>query len=84
MQRYALLWSRFLNREFNHDEIALVLNEKNSQLVSVFLAHLRKYGWLITKLDPVDNRKRIYQLKSPEEAVRSMIVSEEVAENLET
>lgn len=72
MQRYAKLWNRFKHKEFTYEEASNILKEKDSNLVSVILSYLRKYGWLTIKLHPVDTRKRIYQLKSPEKAVEGM------------
>jgi len=77
MQRYAKLWDRFKSKEFEYEEASDVLKEKDPNLVSVVLSYLRKYGWLTIKLHPVDTRKRIYQLKSPEQATKGMLDVEE-------
>ena len=66
--RYSLLWKSFKNKEFAYDEAIKILKEKKERLVSVVLSELKKQGWLTIKLDPEDSRKRIYTLKSPEEA----------------
>jgi len=73
MKRYARLWGKFRSREFTYEEASKVLKEKDPNLVSVILSYLRKYGWLAIKLHPVDTRKRIYQLISPEKAVKGML-----------
>jgi len=73
MQRYAKLWSSFKSKEFTHEQASKILKEKDPNLVSVILSYLRKYGWLSTKLHPIDTRKRIYQLKSPEQATKDML-----------
>jgi len=70
MQRYSTLWNRFGEREFSYDEASRSLNETNA--VSVLLSGLKRAGWLETRLNPKDSRKRIYKLKSPEQAVREM------------
>jgi hypothetical protein len=72
MHRYAKLWNRFRIKEFTYKEASEVLKEKDKNLTSVALSYLRKYGWLTTKLHPIDTRKRIYQLKTPEEAIKEM------------
>ena len=70
MQRYSQLWNSFGEREFSHDDASRTLNKSN--MVSVLLSGLRRAGWLETKLDPKDGRRRIYTLKSPEQAVSEM------------
>jgi len=73
MQRYAKLWNEFDSREFNYEQASELLRENDAKLLSVLLSYLRKYGWLDIKLHPEDARKRIYQLKSPEEAIEGMV-----------
>ena len=70
--RYSLLWKSFKNKEFSYDKDAKILKEKKERLVSVILSELKKQGWLTIKLDPKDSRKRIYTLKSPEEAFKEI------------
>jgi len=73
MNRYALLWNSFKDKEFDHNEACKILKEKKDRLVSVILSELKRHGWLTIKLHPEDSRKRIYKLKSPEEATKEMI-----------
>lgn len=68
-QRYSLLWKTFNKRDFNYSEASQILKEKNEALVSIVISEMKKHGWLAVKLDPEDSRKRIYTLKSPEEAI---------------
>lgn len=70
MKRYSQLWNKFRDAEFSHNDASETLNKANT--VSVLLSVLRWAGWLETKLDPKDGRRRIYKLKSPEQAVREM------------
>ncbi len=70
MQRYSALWNKFKDKEFNHDEAFKTLNK--DKMLSIVLSELRQAGWLEMKLDPDDARKRIYKLKSPEQAVKEM------------
>lgn len=72
MRKYSILWRVFKKKEFGYDEAAKILKEKNEALVSIILSELKKNGWLIVKLHPEDSRKRIYALKSPEEAVTDL------------
>jgi len=41
-------------------------------MLSIVLSELRQAGWLEMKLNPEDARKRLYKLKSPEQAVKEM------------
>jgi len=70
MQRYSALWNKFKDKEFNHEEAFKTLNK--DKMLSIVLSELRQAGWLEMKLDPDDARKRIYKLKSPEQAVKEM------------
>lgn len=70
--RYALLWNRFKEKDFSHEDATKLIKEKK-EVVSVFLSDLKKAGWLKIDLDPIDSRKRIYRLKSPEKALKEMI-----------
>lgn len=70
MQRYSALWNKFKDKEFNHEEAFKTLDK--DKMLSIVLSELRQAGWLEMKLDPDDARKRIYKLKSPEQAVKEM------------
>lgn len=70
MQRYSALWNKFRDKEFNHEDAFKTLNK--DKMVSITLSELRQAGWLEMRLDPNDARKRIYKIKSPEEAVKEM------------
>lgn len=72
MQRYSLLWKAFKTKEFEYDEASKVLKEKEERLVSVVLSELKRHDWLTLKIHPEDSRKRIYQLKSPEDAINEL------------
>ena len=69
MERYSVLWKKFKENEFEHDDASKILKEEKDRLVSVVLSELKKHGWLIIKLHPDDSRKRIYKLKKPEDAI---------------
>lgn len=71
MKRYSILWNKFKNKEFTHEEASGALKDK--KMISVILSDLKKAGWITVKLHPEDSRKRIYRLKSPEEATKEMI-----------
>ena len=70
MQRYSILWNTFNDKEFDHDAAFNLLN--NEKTVSIAISKLRKNGWLEIKLDENDARRRLYKLKSPEQAVKEI------------
>ena len=71
MQRYSLLWVKFKDKEFNHEQATQTFPD-DERMVSVILSEMRKVGWLEMRLDPEDARKRLYKLKSPEEVVKEI------------
>lgn len=71
MKHYSTLWNKFKNREFRYEDASKALKEK--KMMSLILSELKKAGWLEVKLDPKDSRKRIYQLKSPEDVVKEIV-----------
>tara|TARA_Y100000310_G_C20653510_1_gene800744 strand:- start:346 stop:612 length:267 start_codon:yes stop_codon:yes gene_type:complete len=72
MQRYALLWTSFKKGEFSYEQASNSIKETDRNIISATLSHLRKNGWLTIKLDPKDARKRIYEIKSPNQAIRDI------------
>ncbi|MBU2640084.1 MAG: hypothetical protein KKG75_05280 [Nanoarchaeota archaeon] len=72
MKRYAKLWRSFSSNEFNFDKASGILKEKDSRVIGIILSELKKAGWLNIKKDPDNGRKRLYQLKKPDEAILSM------------
>lgn len=74
MKAYSKLWTKFKNKEFNHEEASKTLNE--DKMVSIILSELKKAGWLEIRLHPQDSRKRLYKLISPEESVKKIASGE--------
>ncbi len=70
MKAYSKLWTKFKNKEFNHDEASKTLND--DKMVSIILSELKQRGWLEIRLHPKDSRKRLYKLISPEEAIKEI------------
>ncbi|HBE44368.1 MAG TPA: restriction endonuclease subunit M [Deltaproteobacteria bacterium] len=71
-KRYRTLWESFQGRAFRFENAVNTLKEKihdSEEQVNVILSELRKEGWLNVNFDPEDARKRIYNLKSPEEVI---------------
>jgi hypothetical protein len=75
MQRYSLLWVKFKDKEFNHEQATQTLPD-DERMVSVILSEMRKAGWLEMRLDPSDARKRLYKLKAPDEVVKEIAKGE--------
>jgi DNA-binding MarR family transcriptional regulator len=67
MQRYAILWKKFKEKEFTREEAEKIMNKDKS--LPVFLSDLKKAGWVEMKMHPEDARKTIYKLKNPEKAI---------------
>lgn len=78
MQRYSILWAKFKHNEFTYDEAANALNKDS--MLSIVLSGLRKTEWMEIKLDMNDARRRLYLLKSPEDAVIG-IASKKIVDN---
>ena len=72
MKWYSALWNKFRDKVFNHKDALKILD--NYGLLGNVLSGLRQAGWLEMKRNPNDGRKRIYKLKSPEQAVKEMKV----------
>ena len=71
MQCYSLLWVKFEDKEFNHDQATQTLPD-DERMVNVILSEMRKAGCLEMSLDPNDARKRLYKLKTPDEVVKEI------------
>ena len=70
-RRYAILWNKFKDKEFTFDQAEKILKDKSG--INVFFSDLRKAGWIIVFLNEKDTRKRVYRLKSPEDAFKEML-----------
>jgi len=71
MKRYAKLWSKFKENEFDKEKAMKILPKDSS--VAVLLSELRKAGWLEMKMSQEDARKTLYKLKDPTKAVMEEI-----------
>jgi type I restriction enzyme M protein len=75
-KRHDVLWKSFKNSPFKFEDAAKILTEDirdSEDQVNVFLAELRKKGWLTVEFDPEDARKRIYKLKSKKEMIADLL-----------
>lgn len=69
-ERYALLWTKFRDKEFTFEQADRILKGKKG--INVFFSDLRKAGWVSVELSKTDTRKRVYRLKTPNEAFEEM------------
>ncbi|MBW2078266.1 MAG: N-6 DNA methylase [Deltaproteobacteria bacterium] len=75
-KRHDTLWEAFRHSAFRFEDAVIVLKEKNQDSedqVNVFLAELRKKGWLTVEFALEDTRKRIYKLKSKDEIISELL-----------
>ena len=72
LQRYAVLFRKYRNKEFTFKEAMKVIKEEDKVYASMVLSELRKAGWLEIKINPEDARKRIYNLIMPETAIENI------------
>ena len=72
MKNYSLLWKKFKDKEFTNKEAQNCLKLQDPHTVSVLFYNLNKKGWIIIKRDTKDQRKKIYQLKKPEEVIEGI------------
>ncbi len=80
-KRYELLLKEFKDKEFSGDDARRVLTEQGrseGSSVPVILSELRKKELLEDKLDPKDSRKRIYQLKLPEDVIYEILTRSDI------
>lgn len=67
-QRYDFLKQKFGTKEFTFDEVSEALEKKFQDArdtANTFLSRLKKENCLESKMDPDDNRKKIYKLLDP-------------------
>jgi len=72
MLRYCKLWSAFGDKEFTRAQADQTLSEDKTA-IGVILSQIRKAGWLETRLDETDARKRKYTLVHPMEMVKILV-----------
>jgi len=72
MKRYSILWRTFGKNEFSNEEAVKALKLRNAHQVSILFYDLRRKGWIRSRRDHQDRRRKIYCIKEPNEAIRSM------------
>ena len=74
MKRYATIWKTYRTTKIDFDKIQKKLDE-DTKTLTVVLSELKKSGWITIEKDTADKRRRVYQLRPPEEIV------DEIADN---
>jgi len=72
MRKYALLWNKFKDANFTNKEAQDLLKEKELHLLSVLFYDLSRMGWIEIERDKEDQRKKVYRLKEPNQAVKEI------------
>lgn len=66
LRRLKILWNEFNSKEFTFEDAQTTLNE-DSRLVALVLSELNRSDFMTTRQDPSDLRKKLYQIKHPED-----------------
>ena len=72
MKNYSLLWKKFKDKEFTNKEAQNCLKLEDPHTVSVLFYNLNKKGWINIKRNSNDQRKKIYHLIDPENAIEGL------------
>lgn len=64
-ERLSKIWRESEQEDLTYEQIEKILKPDEKTTISVFLNELRKAGWMDVKIDEVDARKRIYNIKEP-------------------
>ena len=68
-KRYALIYLRKGSNIFDYDEAKAVLEVEDKKALSDILTRLKTRGFLISRRDPIDPRRRLFKLIDPESAL---------------
>lgn len=71
---YAKIYSAKKTETFDFSEAAEILGIKDERPLAKTMAKLRSHGYLITRRDPVDPRRKLFTLIDPESFVLAMAI----------
>ena len=71
MISYSKLWNKYRSSPFTFKDVKNVLQEDKGT-TGVVLHKMQKSGWINSECNSKDRRRKIYQLESPENAIRRM------------
>lgn len=76
IQRYSALYQKFKMKQFTREEARKALEDfgidNKEKLTNTFFSDLHKKGWVEVKKDDKDNRRKLFKLVSPENAIINM------------
>lgn len=71
---YARMYSAKKTGTFDFSEAAEILGIKDERPLAKTVAKLRNFGYLITRRDPIDPRRKLFRLIDPESIVLAMAI----------
>ncbi len=71
---YARVYSAKKTETFDFSEAAEILSIKDERRLAKTVAKLKSYGYLVTRRDPVDPRRKLFRLLDPESIVLAMAI----------
>ncbi len=71
---YARIYSAKKTETFDFSEAAEILSIKDERRLAKTVAKLKSYGYLVTRRDPVDPRRKLFRLLDPESIVLAMAI----------
>jgi len=74
---YARIYSAKKTETFDFSEAAEILGIKDERPLAKTVAKLRSSGYLVTRRDPVDPRRKLFRLIDPESIVLAMAIQSE-------
>jgi hypothetical protein len=69
---YARIYFRKRTETFGFSEAAEILGIKDERPLAKTVAKLRNFGYLITRRDPIDPRRKLFRLIDPESIILAM------------
>jgi len=74
---YARIYSAKRTETFDFSEAAEMLGIKDERPLAKIVAKLKSFGYLVTRRDPVDPRRKLFRLIDPESIVLAMAIQSE-------
>ncbi len=71
---YARIYYAKKTETFDFSEAAEILGIKDERPLAKTVAKLKSHGYLITRRDPVDPRRKLFTLIDPESSVLAMAI----------
>lgn len=78
---YARIYSAKRTETFDFSEAAEILGIKDERPLAKTVAKLKSFGYLVTRRDPVDPRRKMFKLVDPESIVLAMAIQSRAKTN---